>query len=44
MAQVHFLVYEFCDKIVRFLFDVLFRVFWFSKASFDALTPSFITF
>ena len=36
---------EFFDKIpVRILLDVLFRVFRFSKASFNALTSSFITF
>ena len=36
---------EFFDKIpVRILLDVLFRVFRLSKASFDALTSSFITF
>ena len=36
---------EFFDKIpVRILLDVLFRVFRFSKASFYALTSSFITF
>ena len=36
---------EFFDKIpVRILLDVLFRVFRFSKASFYALTSSFMTF
>ena len=36
---------EFFDKIsVKILLDVLFRVFRFSKASFYALTSSFITF
>ena len=36
---------EFFDKIpVRILLDVLFRVFRFSKASFSALTSSFMTF
>ena len=36
---------EFFDKIlVRILLDVLFRVFMFCKASFFALTSSFITF
>ena len=36
---------EFFDKIpVRILLDVLFRVFRFSKASFCALTSSFMTF
>ena len=36
---------EFFDKIpVRILLDVLFRVFRFSKASFNALTSSFMTF
>ena len=36
---------EFFDKIpVRILLNVLFRVFRFSKASFCALTSSFITF
>ena len=36
---------EFFDKIpVRIILDVLFRVFRFSKASFSALTSSFITF
>ena len=36
---------EFFDKIpVRILFDVLFRVFMFSKASFYALASSFMTF
>ena len=36
---------DFPDKIpVRILFDVLFRVFRFSKASFCALTSSFMTF
>ena len=36
---------EFFDKIpVRILLDVLSRVFRFSKASFIALTSSFITF
>ena len=36
---------EFFNKIsVRILLDVLFRVFRFSKASFYALTSSFITF
>ena len=35
----------FFDKIpVRILLDVLFRVFRFSKASFCALTSSFMTF
>ena len=35
---------EFFDKIpVRILLDVLFRVFRFSKASFYALTSSFMT-
>ena len=33
------------DKIpVRILLDVLFRVFWFSKASFYALASLFMTF
>ena len=36
---------EFFDKIpVRILLDVLFRVFRFSKASFCALTSSFMTY
>ena len=36
---------DFFDKIpVRILLDVLFRVFRFSKASFCALTSSFMTF
>ena len=36
---------EFFNKIpVRILLDVLFRVFRFSKASFYALTSSFMTF
>ena len=36
---------EFFDKIpVGILLDVLFRVFRFSKASFSALTSSFMTF
>ena len=36
---------EFFDKKpVRILLDVLFRVFRFSKASFSALTSSFMTF
>ena len=36
---------DFFDKIsVRILFDVLFRVFRFSKASFCALASSFMTF
>ena len=38
-------VSEFFDKIhvpARILLDVLFRVFRFSKASFNAVTPSFI--
>ena len=36
---------EFFDKIpVRILLDVLFRVFRFSKASFYALTSSFMTY
>ena len=36
---------EFFDKIpVRILLDVLFHVFRFSKASFCALTSSFMTF
>ena len=36
---------EFVDKIpVRILLDKLFRVFRFSKASFYALTSSFMTF
>ena len=36
---------EFVDKIpVRILVDVLFRVFRFSKASFCALTSSFMKF
>ena len=36
---------EFFDKIpVRILFDVLFRVFRFSKMSFYAVASSFITF
>ena len=36
---------EFLDKIpVRILLDVLFPVFRFSKASFFALTSSFMTF
>ena len=36
---------EFFDKIPdRILLDVLFRVFWFSKASFYALASSFMTF
>ena len=36
---------EFFDKIpVRILLDVLFRVFRFSKASFCALSSSFMTF
>ena len=36
---------EFFDKIpVTILLDVLFRVFRFSKASFYALTSSFMTF
>ena len=36
---------EFFDKIpVRILLDVLFRVFMFCKASFIALTSSFLTF
>ena len=36
---------EFFDKIPdTILFDVLFRVFRFSKASFCALTSSFMTF
>ena len=36
---------EFSDKIpVRILLDVLFRVFRFSKASFYALSSSFMTF
>ena len=36
---------EFFDKIpVRILLDVLFRAFRFSKASFFALTSSFMTF
>ena len=36
---------EFFDKIpVRILFDVLFRVFRFSKPSFCALASSFMTF
>ena len=36
---------EFFNKIpVRILLDVLFRVFRFSKASFSALTSSFMTF
>ena len=36
---------DFFDKIpVRILLDVLFRVFRFSKASFNALASSFMTF
>ena len=36
---------EFFDKIpVRIVLDVLFRVFRFSKASFCALTSSYMTF
>ena len=38
-------VSDFCDKIPdRIALDVLFRVFRFSKASFNALTSSFLTF
>ena len=45
LALIFGLSSEFFDKIpVGILLDVLFRVFRFSKASFCALTSSFMTF